>query len=539
MTNRQENLDVANVLQVAALRPIHDGNHIQLVPTTRLPDWWSNDVGTVSDSQVQLTSPVLQEFLDAARSLWQGELVDESASGQSSDEQMITSMLFEVDSAEGDPIQLQALAGRKDGDEYFIVRNLCAIDDMVTSVLRAARVNLIQQSKERTHHRQEVATISADRDEAKRMEAAKSSFLANMSHEIRTPLTTILGMVSMAQKSTQDQEQQQGCLDAVANAANRLLRLSNDILDLSRIQAEKLELDVVAFSLHDLMQEFEHIWRLHGAQKNLTFETQLDPTTPNHVEGDPFRLQQVLTNLVGNAVKFTETGGVKLMIAPLEGDNRRIRFVVQDTGVGISQQQIERIFDTFTQVDESPTRRHQGAGLGLAIASSLVRLMGSEIEVESESGKGSCFSFHALLPEVTSDDVGEAPSNTAAKSSESIRVLVAEDHALNRSIIVEALQSEGIETVEAENGKAAIDAWRQDSFDVVLMDCQMPIMSGLEAISQIREEEGGNRTPIIALTAHAMKEEKQRLFNSGADRYMPKPFDREELIELVYEMANA
>ena len=525
MSESNEHIDLARALHLAVLNPVDIETDTTRMMCRQLPAWWTDEVGLLSGQQVELTSPVLLEFLSTARSIWLGG-VDASAN----------SMLFEVRSPQGQDVQLQALAVRQEGKCFFVVRNLCAIDDLVSSVLRTARVNLVQQSKERSSHRKEVATIAADRDEAKRLEAAKSSFLANMSHEIRTPLTTILGMASMAQKSSGIQQEEY--IEAVVNAANRLLRLSNDILDLSRIQAEKLELDQVVFSLHDLMMEFEKIWRLHAAKKDLRFEVNLDPGTANYVLGDPFRLQQVLTNLVNNAIKFTETGDVSLGITPSNEDEHKIQFSIQDTGVGISTEQCDRIFETFTQVDESPTRRHQGAGLGLAIAANLVRLMGSDIQVESELGKGSRFFFDANLPLSSADEsVLESPL-LVNDSNGSLRVLVAEDHALNRSIIVETLQSEGIETFEAENGEFAMAAWREHPFDVVLMDCQMPVMSGLEAISLIRQEEGDKRTPIIALTAHAMKEEKQRLLDSGADHYMPKPFERDDLIALIYELAG-
>lgn len=519
------NIDIARALQLAIMRPL---GHVRF-KAQLIPDWWPNAFGAVETDVVEIELPFLRDFIEHdAQSVWIGR-----------EDHLLASPLFEVSTREESLLHLQALAVRQDQQNALVIRNMDTIDDWLAPMLRKARSNLLSHSQDRTEHRKEVSSIQADRDEAVRMEKVKSEFLANMSHEIRTPLTTILGMAAMAQKATQT-ECRQEYIDGIVGAANRLLRLGNDILDLSRIQAERLELDVMQFSVKEVMEEFETEWKLHTNQCGLTFDQDVAADTPDSVIGDSFRLRQVLTNLVGNALKFTEVGGINLTIKPSISKASHLRFEVRDTGLGISRDQQSRIFETFTQVDQSSHRQRHGAGLGLTIATNLVRLMGGKIQVESEPGKGSCFYFDAYLP--ASDPILQ--QNTADLASgvpneqnlAMLSVLVAEDHALNRSIIVETLQSEGIQTIEAENGRMAVEAWRDRDIDVVLMDCQMPILSGLDAIRIIRDEEGERRTPIIALTAHAMHEDRQRLLDHGADQYLAKPFDREELIRLVVKL---
>ncbi len=529
-------IDIGRILQVVALVPVDpfaDVDALEFRPSGDLPEWWSEQLAEQGlgeqDGLVRLATPALVDFLVDAQQEW-----------REPDSSKPATLFFEVGETPATTVKLQAIAGKQEENCYLLVRNLGVLDSLLTRSIGAVRAQMLDQSRERVVHQKQVANISADRDEARRLEQAKSKFLANMSHEVRTPLTTILGMASMAQSTIGNAEQQRGYLDGVVSAAQRLLRLSNDILDLSRLQAERLELDSAPFSLHQEMREFEKVWSLHGVSQSLTFDLQIDDGTPDAVMGDAFRLQQVLANLVGNAMKFTETGGVTLRLSPADGD--RVRFSVRDTGVGISKEQQVRIFDTFTQVDETATRRHQGAGLGLAIASNLVRLMGAEIAVKSEPGAGSTFSFDVYFRPTTANVPSDSlePNIGNADVDRIIRVLIAEDHEINRSIIVEILEREGYVAVEAENGQIAVEAWRSSPFDVIIMDCQMPILSGQEAIEIIRQEEsdGSDHVPIIALTAHAMPEEKQRLLNHGADRYMSKPFERIELLSMVSSLAS-
>ena len=523
------NVDIARVFQLAVLYPTTRTTHFEAAV---VPDWWTPEIGVIQDRQISITSAGLLDFIEGdAKEVWNGN-----------QDLLITSNMLEFAVPTGSSIVVQAIAVQQDQQNCLLIRNINVMDSWLRSTLQQARNKLLDHEKVRTEFRREVSTIAADRDEAVRMERMKSEFLANMSHEIRTPLTTILGMASMAQ-SAGDPSAQQKYLDAIANAANRLLRLGNEILDLSRIQAERLELDQSPFSIAQVMSDFEIEWQLHAKQRALSFQLTVDPDTPEFVVGDSFRLRQVLNNLVGNAMKFTDEGGVSVFIKPSE-TKHKLLFQVRDTGIGISEEQKARIFDSFTQVDESTRRRHQGAGLGLAIATNLVHLMEGEIHVDSTLGHGSCFSFEALLPRVDAMPVEgtetKSPPVSTRDETFDLRVLVAEDHELNRSIIVETLQDEGFHTVEAENGQAAIEAWRSQCFDAVLMDCQMPIISGLDAIKVIREEEDASRrTPIIALTAHAMQEDRQRLLGLGADEYLAKPFERTDLVNLILKVAKA
>lgn len=542
-----EGIDIARALQLAVLSVDDD----RKLWARHLPTWWTSDIGRLHDDWISVESLFLESFLADAEPIW-----------SAAEDGVIVSQLF-VSSSEDEPRQLQAIAIQQQQRNFLLLRSLDVLDEWLPHVLQTARSNLMQHSRDRSNLNKEVAEIKADRDEAKRLERIKSEFLANMSHEIRTPLTTIMGMASLAKSIDISDQQRMEHIDAIASAADRLHRLSNDILDLSRIQAERLELENQPFSLADMLRDFESDWLIHANDKQLEFSVNLLGDA-NHVIGDEYRLRQILSNLVGNALKFTEQGFVRVAVKANRSspdDSRyKVHFAVQDSGVGISVAEQTRIFESFTQVDSSVRRLHQGAGLGLAIAANLVRLMTGTLVVKSEIGNGSCFSFTIELQR--SDPPNSPKLATAAHSAPNnannaradsnntakpLRVLVAEDHALNRSLIVEALESKGIETFEAENGKVAVEAWRAGKYDVVLMDVQMPVMSGIDAIGLIREAEQADnisglpqnsRTPIVALTAHAMREEKQRLLDHGADRLLTKPFDPDELVRLVREVGQ-
>lgn len=531
MSNQFSGLQIAELLQIAVLRPRSKPN--QFFQVDFLPEWWHPSIGRQVNGELEIVSEFLLDFIEAT-AVW---LDDHSGIERSTP--------FAVDSHSGQTEQLQAIAAQQSGNRVLLVRNLSIMDDWVVSALGQARVNMLQQARNRSTHRRTVATLAADRDEAQRMDKLKSEFLANMSHEIRTPLTTILGMASIAQNTPGHASKY---IDGIASAANRLLKLSNDILDLSRIHVDRIELEMEAFDLRAMLEEFELEWQLQVKSRSLSFRLEVAEDVPATVVGDKFRLRQVLTNLVGNAVKFTESGGVSVLVTMVPDRLDRIRFEVTDSGVGIEENQIPMIFDTFAQVDISSQRRRQGAGLGLPIASRLIELMGGQIEVESIPSMGSTFRFEASLmpvqpnvlpPMARIESVPETNPTVQLNDNTGVRVLVVEDHALNRSIIVETLREFGFQTFEAENGKEAVREWRQNKFDVVLMDCQMPVLSGLEAIKIIRDEERSDEhVPIIALTAHAMRDHSQQLLDRGADRYVSKPFDRDKLVELVAELAG-
>lgn len=523
--NPNPRFDLARALQVAVLRP--QSKYVFFAD--HLPDWWSADIGVSSERGIELKMPALREFIDDVRAIW-----NPGAS------EVVASPIFQANSSQGEQVELQAIAVQQAEESVLVVRNLHAMDEWLVAAIRTARRNMLQKSKDSSRHKQEVAEIIADRDEAQLKERIKSEFLANMSHEIRTPLTTILGMAALAKKDGHGANQY---LDSIVDAGNRLLRLANDILDVSRIQANRLELVSAPFSLREMLKDAETEWQLLAKNASLQITIHTSEDTPDRVLGDAFRLRQVLTNLVGNATKFTKDGGIQVQVEPDAVRTDHVLFSISDTGIGISKAQQEHIFETFTQVDQSVQRQQRGAGLGLAIASSIVELMEGKLRVTSELGRGSCFYFNAHLPKT--GPLPEASLDPGCRSGNvrkhvPIRILLAEDHDVNRSIIVDTLTSVGVDIVEVEDGRAAVEAWENQAFDLVLMDCQMPVMNGFDAIARIRKQEsGGRRTPIIALTAHAMKHDRQRLTEVGADYFLAKPFQREHLIQLVFDVANA
>jgi two-component system, sensor histidine kinase len=344
-----------------------------------------------------------------------------------------------------------------------------------------------------------------------------------MSHEIRTPLNGVLGM-SQAIAAGELSPVQRQRLEVVLQSGQTLLHLLNDLLDVAKIEAGRVELEDIDFDLLPLLQDLAAVTRVQAEAKELAFDLQLAPEVAARYRGDPNRLRQVLANLLSNAVKFTGAGRVELAVAPAPAGG--LTFTVRDTGEGIAPELLDRLFRVFTQADASTTRRHGGTGLGLAISRDLARLMGGDIGVDSRPGEGSSFTLSLPLAAVVA--VSAEPVEHAAAVTCSVRILAAEDNATNRLVLRTLLAQDGIELVLVENGAEAVAAWRQGGFDVLLMDVQMPVMDGPTAVRAIRTEEAElhrTRVPIVAVTANVMRHQLDEYREAGMDAHIAKPID--------------
>ncbi|MBU2549394.1 MAG: PAS domain S-box protein [Proteobacteria bacterium] len=373
---------------------------------------------------------------------------------------------------------------------------------------------------------------------------AKTDFLANMSHEIRTPMNAILGMIDLTLQGYLDEEQRDN-LATAKSSAKHLLHIINDILDLSKIEAGKVELDRVDFELDSLARSVLTTFEIQAANKGLALQLDLAGNLPVHIKGDPIRLRQILVNLIGNAVKFTDGGGVYIEIEP-EPDSPpdrgteagvRLRFSVRDTGIGIPEEKRGTVFDTFSQAEAGITKKYGGTGLGLAICKQLVGMMGGRIWIESGGDRGSRFIFTAVFePGDQSQDGFKDRDVRADATVRPLKILLAEDNPVNAKVATRFLARLGHATVVAEDGQAVLEALSLDWFDLVLMDVEMPEMDGIEATRRIRAGETGeaNRNvPIVAMTAHALAEFRERCEEAGMNDYITKPVDFLRLGEVI------
>ncbi len=364
-------------------------------------------------------------------------------------------------------------------------------------------------------------------DNAAKAEAAsraKAAFLAMMSHEIRTPMNGMLGVADLLRNMSPDPSQKK-LLDILAGSGDSLLRIINDILDFSKIEAERLELRPRPFELSGLLDELETLLNSQARGKQVTFVIETDPELPPALNGDRQRLSQVLLNLGTNAVKFTDRGEVRLVVRQLSAADGKasLQFTMRDTGIGMSADAMSRLFLPFTQLAESRRHHGGGTGLGLVISQKLVNLMGGEISVSSEPGKGSAFSFTIELPVA---DLVSATGTTQILRLEGISILVAEDNAVNQTIIEAMLRQLGHSITVVRNGREALNALAQDHFDLVLMDCNMPVLDGLEATRMLRAGAAGVRDtsiPVIALTANAMDGDREQCLAAGMNDFLAKP----------------
>jgi PAS domain S-box-containing protein len=388
-----------------------------------------------------------------------------------------------------------------------------------------------------THQKQLAQNLREAKQHAESSARAKERFLANMSHEIRTPMNAIMGMSQLLAK-TALAPRQSNYLHAITTSAQNLLVIINDILDISKLDAGKMTIERVGFNVHRLCEQVEKTLLYKAQEKGLHFITKVSSLVPNVVLGDPYRITQILLNLASNSVKFTEKGEVTLKseVAGYFNGQVIIAFSVCDTGVGIDPAYLASIFQEFTQEDTSITRKFGGTGLGLSISCTLARLMGSEIYIESEKGKGTTSHFCLFLPVGTEHDLPQRESAVIANSQalRGKRVLLVEDNEYNRLLAQTFLASAGLDVTEVENGQLAVDCVRKQAFDLILMDVQMPVMDGYEATRHLRQDLGLT-IPIIALTASAVSGEKQKCLAVGMNDYLAKPFYEDELLQLVHD----
>jgi PAS domain S-box-containing protein len=403
------------------------------------------------------------------------------------------------------------------------------VEVFLRRIRRRGRIIILANIRDVTLRKQTQKNLQSAKEWAEAANRAKSDFLANMSHELRTPMTVIMGYIQILLESGPSAEQR-SMLEVVDSAARRLLAIIEDVLDISRIEARRLRIEERPFGLREVVRQAAELFAVQVREKGLELRWEVAEQLADKVHGDPDRLMQVLVNLIGNAVKFTESGAVTVVVTTAE---EGLLFSVTDTGIGIPEDALDQIFSPFTQVDSSRTRAHGGTGLGLTICRELVELMGGRIWAESDKGRGSRFLFTLPLPavqEATRPDLSLPPQAAAGG-----HILLVEDDPMIRDMIALLLKQRGWRTATAQTGGEAVAKWQQNSFDLVLMDVQMRGMDGLEATGRIRELEKtrGGHTCIIGLTAQVGTNFREQCLAAGMDGYLAKPVRREALYEAV------
>jgi len=377
---------------------------------------------------------------------------------------------------------------------------------------------------------------------------AKSSFLANMSHEIRTPLTSVIGYAEWLNDDSTPKHERREAVAAILRTGKHVLEVINDILDLSKIESDNLRVEIMMVPLYDLMCEIERLMLMHATDKGLTFSLEYNFPLPRWIKTDPTRLKQILINLCSNAIKFTEHGSVRMSVSCLPESNA-VLFTVIDTGIGIHEDKIETLFDSFTQADVSTTRRFGGSGLGLNISRRLVQMLGGDISVTSRPGEGSCFvasiaADRACFQDMVMDTQRMQVSVSQLIESQSFeesalegKVLLAEDNVDNQRLVEHYLARLGVDVTIVDNGELAVETALKGGFDLVLMDMQMPVMDGPEATEMLRQT--GCDIPVVALTANVGQDDRERCLGAGCDDFLSKPIDKRHFYSVVSRFLSA
>lgn len=416
---------------------------------------------------------------------------------------------------------------KKNGDKIWVLTSLETVEFNESAFILTSFFNIDERKK------MEEEMIHA-KERAEQAVEAKNSFLANMSHEIRTPMNAIIGYTELLAQSNLDNEQQEH-ISYVKTAGTNLLAIINDILDFSKIESGKIALESAPFNLKQALKAIYNLLNVRAAEKNLEYNFYLDASLPEYVLGDSVRLNQILVNLIGNAIKFTAKGYVTVSVKKIgeDADSHRLKFSVQDSGIGIPSDKVELIFERFTQANTETTRRFGGTGLGLSIAKSLVELQGGEMHLKSEVDKGSEFSFELSYKKVDSMAIEPLQEGfVPQKMLSDLKILLCEDNTLNQKLAKRVINKFGFQVEIAGNGKIGIEKLQKERFDLVLMDLQMPEMDGYQAVMAIRKDLN-MQIPIIAMTAHSLVGEKEKCLEIGMNDYIGKPFTQEELYRKI------